>query len=165
MDIEEDLSKDSVAGVLKNNNHALKSFELCREAAVDLETASEGLMAEMRSAKGFKRSYASLRVVIKKGNFERYRTRLTSATRLLSLSQHPNNAIQGLREWLRLLNWAEISRALIQVQPEMFAEKLLNERHDIDLQTPQNKDGVASDPLNDFKVSNGNTDSMIIRKL
>jgi hypothetical protein len=87
MDIEEDLSKDSVAGVLKNNNHALKSFELCREAAVDLETASEGLMAEMRSAKGFKRSYASLRVVIKKGNFERYRTRLTSATRLLSLSQ------------------------------------------------------------------------------
>ncbi|KAJ5768095.1 hypothetical protein N7533_000678 [Penicillium manginii] len=67
MDIEEDLSKDSVAGVLKNNNHALKSFELCREAAVDLETASEGLMAEMRSAKGFKRSYASLRVVCENG--------------------------------------------------------------------------------------------------
>jgi hypothetical protein len=87
MDIEEDLSKDAVAGVIKNNNHALKSFELCREAAVDLEAASEGLMAEIRSTKGFKRSYASLKVVIKKGNFEKYRTRLGSATRLLSLSQ------------------------------------------------------------------------------
>jgi hypothetical protein len=84
MDIEEDLSKDSIAGVIKNNNHALKSFELCREAAVDLETASEGLMAEIRSAKGFKRSYISLKVGIKKGNFEKYRTRLGSATRLLS---------------------------------------------------------------------------------
>jgi hypothetical protein len=47
----------------------------------------------------------------------------------------------------------------------LIAEKLLNGRHDIDLQTPQNKDSMVSDPSNDFEVLNGNTDLMIRRKL
>lgn len=86
-DIEEDLSKDSVAGVLKGSNHALQSLELCREAAGDLETVSEDLNNEIQPARGLKRSYVSLKIVIKKGNIEKYRIRLGSATRLLSLSQ------------------------------------------------------------------------------
>lgn len=86
-DIEEDLSKDEVAGVLKNSNHALQSLELCKEAAVDLETVSDSLIKEIRPISGLTRTYASLKVVIKKGSIEKYRTRLGNASRLLSLSQ------------------------------------------------------------------------------
>jgi hypothetical protein len=60
------------------------------------------------------------------------------------------------------LNWTENTRVLIQVQPELIAARLLSGSHDIDLQTPQNKDGMASDPLNDLKSSNGNTYLMVV---
>lgn len=86
-DIEADLSQDSVAGALKNSNHASQSLELCKHAASDIEAVSRGLKDDINNTKGFKKSYASFKVVIKKGKIEKYRTRLGSATRLLSLSQ------------------------------------------------------------------------------
>lgn len=86
-DIEEELSNGSVANVLKNSNHATQSFEFCKEAAGDLDIVSKGLMKDIYSAKNCRRPYAALKIVIKKGNTEKYRERLGSATRLLSLSQ------------------------------------------------------------------------------
>ncbi|KAJ5710542.1 hypothetical protein N7488_004698 [Penicillium malachiteum] len=87
MDIEKDLSDSSVVGTLTKSNHAMKSFELCRKAASDLDDVSTDLINDLGTTRGFKKKYASLKLVMKKGTVEKYVQRLRNANQLLSLSQ------------------------------------------------------------------------------
>lgn len=85
--IEEELSQESVALVLSSSQHTVQSFELCKEAANELEAVADDLTQDTRSPGRLKRSYAALRVVMQKGRLDKYTARLRNSIQLLALSQ------------------------------------------------------------------------------
>lgn len=86
-DIEDDLSQDSIYSALEDNKHALKSFNLCKDAADDLDAICIDLSRDVHPSSRIRRSYKALRIVMQNGKIEKYRSRLQNVIQLLTLSQ------------------------------------------------------------------------------
>ncbi|KAJ5548031.1 hypothetical protein N7513_005265 [Penicillium frequentans] len=106
-EIEEDLSQKDVAFALKSSKHALQSLQFSREAATSLAALSDEIMRDMHCSSRLRKSYAAAKAVMQRGKLERYMARLRNALQLLSLSQQCH------------------TRALIRVQPDLIAERLI----------------------------------------
>ncbi|KAJ6022447.1 hypothetical protein N7460_012842 [Penicillium canescens] len=116
-EIETDLQQQSLVSALGNSKHAAQSYRFCKEAAEDLDALCQELLEDLRpggnrSAGGGKlnklrRGYGAVKVgMFKKGKIERLVERLQKVMRLLLLSQQC------------------YTRALIQVQPELIAQRI-----------------------------------------
>ncbi|OQD82036.1 hypothetical protein PENANT_c023G00058 [Penicillium antarcticum] len=116
-DIESDLQQQSLATALGNSKHAAQSYRFCKQAAEDLDAACQELLEDLRPGgtrtdrsgkmNKFRRGYGAVKVgILKKGKVERLVGRLQNAMRLLLLSQQC------------------YTRALIQVQPELIAQRI-----------------------------------------
>ncbi|OQD98846.1 hypothetical protein PENSOL_c008G11130 [Penicillium solitum] len=106
-DIEDDLSQDSIYSALQDNKHALKSFNLCKDAAEDLNAICMDLSRDVHPSSRMRRSYKALRIVMQNGKIEKYRSRLQNVIQLLTLSQQC------------------YTRALLQLQPVLIAERIV----------------------------------------
>ncbi|KAF4764216.1 hypothetical protein HAV15_001416 [Penicillium sp. str.  len=106
-DIEDDLSQDSIYSALQDNKHALKSFNLCKDAADDLDGICMDLSRDVHPSSRMRRSYKALRIVMQNGKIEKYRSRLQNVIQLLTLSQQC------------------YTRALLQLQPVLIAERIV----------------------------------------
>ncbi|KAJ5525723.1 hypothetical protein N7494_012373 [Penicillium frequentans] len=105
--IEEDLSQEDLASALKNSKHVMQSLQFSREAATSLQELSDEMMRDMSSSSGLRKSYAVAKAVMKRGKLEKRMARLRNAIQSLSLSQQC------------------YTRALIRVQPDLIAKKLV----------------------------------------
>lgn len=85
--IEQDLSQESMASALEKSQHTRQSFEWCKQAAEELGAVADDLAQDIRPNGRLKRSYVSLRVVMKKGQLEKYTARLHNSIHLLGLSR------------------------------------------------------------------------------
>ncbi|CAP97525.1 Pc22g02370 [Penicillium rubens Wisconsin 54-1255] len=106
-EIEEDVLQEAFAFALTGNKHAMQSLEFSREAATSLQALTNELASDMNSSSRLRKSYAAAKVVMQRGKLERHMARLRNAIQLLSLSQQC------------------YTRALLRVQPDLIAEKLL----------------------------------------
>ncbi|CAI7632127.1 unnamed protein product [Penicillium discolor] len=106
-DIEDDLSQDSIYTALQDNKHALKSFNLCKDAADDLDAICMDLSRYVHPSSCMRRSYKALKIVMQSGKIEKYRSRLQNVIQLLTLSQQC------------------YTRALLQLQPLLIAERIV----------------------------------------
>ncbi|KAJ5771366.1 uncharacterized protein N7511_003417 [Penicillium nucicola] len=116
-DIEADLQQESLVAALGNSKHAAQSYRACKEAAKDMDVVCQELLEDLRppghrtgrngKMNRLRRSYGAVKVgILKKGKVERLVGRLQNAMRLLLLSQQC------------------YTRALIQVQPELIAQRI-----------------------------------------
>jgi len=86
-DIKADIVQDSTASGLLSNKSVVKSCQLCSEATKELDTLLKDLERDINSSSRFQRSYAAVKIMMKRKNVEKYRSRLRTVTQLLSLSQ------------------------------------------------------------------------------
>lgn len=86
-DIKADIAQDSTASSLLSNKSVVKSCQLCSEATKELDTLLKDLERDINSSSRFQRSYAAVKIMMKRKNVEKYRSRLRTVTQLLSLSQ------------------------------------------------------------------------------
>jgi hypothetical protein len=122
-EIEEDVLQEAFAFALTGNKHAMQSLEFSREAATSLQALTNELASDMNSSSRLRKSYAAAKVVMQRGKLERHMARLRNAIQLLSLSQqcYTRFVISGVV----IISPANINRALLRVQPDLIAEKLL----------------------------------------
>lgn len=122
-DIEVDISREPIASSLQGSQHALQSFYFCKTAAEDMDALCKDLMQDVNSSNRLRKSYKAAKVVFRRGRIEKHRSRLQNVIRLLMLSQQCYTRYlytQDVETW----NGADMCRALIQVQPDLIAERI-----------------------------------------
>jgi hypothetical protein len=86
-DIKADIAQDSTTSSFLSNKSGVKSCQLCSEATKELVTLLKDLGRDINSSCRLQRSYAAVKIMMKKNNVEKYRSRLKTVTQLLSLSR------------------------------------------------------------------------------
>lgn len=85
-DIGDDLSRSPNPASGKNK-HALKSFNLCKDAAKELDIVCTDIVREIKSRNRLSRSFETVRIVLQKGKIEKHKIHLQHTIQLLMLSQ------------------------------------------------------------------------------
>ena len=85
-DIEEDLRRNPISMTKLDSNSALRCLEYCRRGAVRLQETTNDLGTDIVASHGIKINWVSARTMIRKDKIARYKSRLESSVRLLSLS-------------------------------------------------------------------------------
>jgi hypothetical protein len=86
-DIKADIAQDSTASSLLSNKSVVKTCQLFSEATKELDTLLKDFERDINSSSRLLRSYAAVKIMMKKNKVEKYRSRLKTVTQLLSLSQ------------------------------------------------------------------------------
>ncbi|CAI7656718.1 unnamed protein product [Penicillium pancosmium] len=118
-EIDEDLSQRDLSFALEGSKHTMQSLEFCREAAMTLQALSDEILRDMHSSSRLRKSFTVAKVVMQRGKLERHLARLRNAIQLLSLSQQC------------------YTRALIRVQPDLIAEKLVQSKNEASKLKPE----------------------------
>ena len=85
--METQLSNSTSAALPQTNYSAHQSLELCKEAADNLSVASQNFFNGLPSSGRFKKSTATMRLVMNRGSIDRQMGRLQRAIRLLGVAQ------------------------------------------------------------------------------
>ena len=85
-DIEEDQQRHPMSSMILDPTSSTRCLERCRQGADRLKDLADDLSTNMGSSNRLNFRRASAKVVLKKAQLERFRTRLERAVRLLSLS-------------------------------------------------------------------------------
>jgi len=85
-EMEEDQRGNPMSSMILDSSSASKCLSLCKRGADTLKLLVEDLGADIEAPARLKRKWASAKVVLKKDKIEKYKSRLGSAIRLLSLS-------------------------------------------------------------------------------
>ncbi|KAJ5461603.1 uncharacterized protein N7458_003155 [Penicillium daleae] len=122
-DIEVDISREPIASSLQGSQHALQSFYFYKRAAEDMDALCKDLMQDVNSSNRLRKSYKAAKVVFRRGRIEKHRSRLQNVIRLLMLSQQCYTRYLYTQD-VEPRTGANICRALIQVQPDLIAERI-----------------------------------------
>jgi hypothetical protein len=128
-EIEEDLSQKDLAFALNGSKHATQSLQFCGEAATNLQALSDEILRDMHSSSRLRKSYAAAKMVMQRGKLERHKARLRNAIQLLSLSQQCYTRFVMAHSYIAILLLTNTNRALIRVQPDLIAEKLVQDKN------------------------------------
>jgi hypothetical protein len=86
-DIEAEFVQKPITPGVNDSKHVRQSLEFCREAAVGLEITYKDLVQDIQSGSRIPRSYAMMKLVMRRSRVEKYKSRLQDVIRLLLLSQ------------------------------------------------------------------------------
>ena len=85
-DIQEDQTQNPISSLLLDGSTVLTCLETCKTAADRLGQLTDKMVTSIESSRRLKRKCASVRVVVKKNNIERFEAELQSCISLLQLS-------------------------------------------------------------------------------
>jgi len=85
-DIDKHQHRNPISSTVSKVTSISRCLELCRQAASQLEELTDKLSADINTQHRLKKRWASAKVVFKKDKIKKYKSRLKSAIRLLSIS-------------------------------------------------------------------------------
>lgn len=105
-DIEDDQRQNPVSSLILDSTSTSRCLQHCKQGADRLKELTDSLSADLDASNKMKRKWASAKVVTKKNQIDRYKSKLERAIRLLSLSHQL------------------YTRALLQLQPDIIVARL-----------------------------------------
>ena len=85
-DIREDMHRNPTSETVLTSISASKCLEHCQRGASQLQELINDMYVDLTTSRGIKLKWTSAKVVIRKDKISRYKSRLESSIRLLSLS-------------------------------------------------------------------------------
>ena len=90
-DIEEDLQRNPVSGLLLDNTSTSRCLSHCKRGADQLKELTDDLSADLDSRNKLRKKWASTKVMLKKDKIEKYKKKLERAVNFLSLALQSYN--------------------------------------------------------------------------
>ena len=85
-EIEKGLQRNPTSSLILDSTITLKCLQLCKQGASRLKDVVDQLDADLKASSKFKRKRTYVKAMLKNAQLDRYKARMESALRLLSLS-------------------------------------------------------------------------------
>jgi hypothetical protein len=121
--IEDDQSRKDMPQLSAANLCVQQSLELCQEGAAELAGLANDLAQKIQGKNGWRKKLGSARIVLKKEDVKKLKSRMKNAIQLLSLSyQFHTKYVPTLRSE----KFTYLASAMTRLQPEIIVARLSN---------------------------------------
>jgi len=121
--IEDDQSREDMPQLSSANLCVRQSLELCQEGAAELAGLANDLAQKIQGKNGWRKQLGSARIVLKKEDVKKLKSRMKNAIQLLSLSYQVHTKYVPT---LHLEKFTYLASAMARLQPEIIVARLSN---------------------------------------